>query len=330
MNKCFKIYTIIKGCEFMENENLIIKDDISNEEIKNLIYTIRGKQVMLDSDVAMLYHYQTKRINEAVKRNKERFQENFCFQLTTEEIKNIKMPNVVLNLKNENNWSQFATSSKSENIKHRGKKYLPYVFTEQGIVMLSGLLKNDIAVQVSINIMNTFVEMRKFLIQNWQIFERLTNIEYKLLEHDKKFNEVFNQLQVEENIKQKIFFEGQIYDAYSLIIDIIKKANKKILIIDNYIDDSVLKMLTKKNNNVEVVILTSDKSNIQQIDIQKFNKEYPMLKVAKTNKFHDRFIIIDNEEMYHLGASIKDLGKKCFGINKIEDVEIMEKILNHK
>lgn len=314
----------------MENENLIIKDDISNEEIKNLIYTIRGKRVMLDSDVAILYHYQTKRINEAVKRNKERFQENFCFQLTTEEIKNIKMPNVVLNLKNENNWSQFATSSKSENIKHRGKKYLPYVFTEQGIAMLSGLLKNDIAVQVSINIMNAFVEMRKFLIQNGQIFERLTNIEYKLLEHDKKFNEVFNQLQVEENIKQKIFFEGQIYDAYSLIIDIIKKANKKILIIDNYIDDSVLKMLTKKNNNVEVVILTSDKSNIQQIDIQKFNKEYPILKVAKTNKFHDRFIIIDNEEMYHLGASIKDLGKKCFGINKIEDVEIMEKILNHK
>ena len=237
----------------MENENLIIKDDISNEEIKNLIYTIRGKQVMLDSDVAMLYHYQTKRINEAVKRNKERFPENFCFQLTTEEIENIKMPNVVLNLKNENNWSQFATSSKSENIKHRGKKYLPYVFTEQGIAMLSGLLKNDIAVQVSINIMNAFVEMRKFLIQNGQIFERLTNIEYKLLEHDKKFNEVFNQLQVEENIKQKIFFEGQIYDAYSLIIDIIKKANKKILIIDNYIDDSVLKMLAKKNNNVEII-----------------------------------------------------------------------------
>ena len=314
----------------MENENLIIKDDISNEEIKNLIYTIRGKQVMLDSDVAMLYHYQTKRINEAVKRNKERFPENFCFQLTTEEIENIKMSNEVLNFKSENNWSQFATSSKSENIKHRGKKYLPYAFTEQGIAMLSGLLKNNIAVQVSINIMNAFVEMRKFLIQNGQIFERLTNIEYKLLEHDKKFNEVFNQLQVEENIKQKIFFEGQIYDAYSLIIDIIKKANKKILIIDNYIDDSVLKMLTKKNNNVEVVILTSDKSNIQQIDIQKFNKEYPILKVAKTNKFHDRFIIIDNEEMYHLGASIKDLGKKCFGINKIEDVEIIEKILNYK
>lgn len=135
-------------------------------------------------------------------------------------------------------------------------------------------------------------------------------------------------MQHEENIKQKVFFEGQIYDAYSLIIDIIKKAYKKILIIDNYTDDSILKMLTKKNKNVEVVILTSDKSNIEKIDIQKFNKEYPILKIAKTNKFHDRFIIIDNREMYHLGASIKDLGKKCFGINKIEDTKIIDKIIN--
>ena len=151
----------------------------------------------------------------------------------------------------------------------------------------------------------------------------------KFIEHDKKFDEVFNQLQSEENIKQRIFFEGQIYDAYSLIIDIIKKASKKILIIDNYIDDSILKMLAKKKKNVEVVILTSNKSNIQNIDVQKFNKEYPILKIAKTNKFHDRFIILDNEEMYHLGASIKDLGKKCFGINKIEDKEIIEKIIGN-
>lgn len=194
--------------------------------------------------------------------------------------------------------------------------------------MLAGLLKSEVAVNVSIKIVNTFIEMRKFISANGQLFERLTNVEYKLLEHDKKFDEVFNQLQLEENIKQKIFFEGQIYDAYSIIVDIIKKANKKILIIDNYIDDSVLKMLTKKSKNVEVVILTSDKSNIQQIDIQKFNKEYPILKVAKTNKFHDRFIVIDNKEMYHLGASIKDLGKKCFGINKIEDMEIIEKIID--
>ena len=293
----------------IEINNLIVQDNISNEEIKNLIYTIRGKQVMLDSDVARLYHYETRRINETVKRNSERFPIEFCFQLTSQEYEALK--------------SQIATS----NIRG-GKQKLPYVFTEKGILMLSGLLKNEVAIEVSIKIVEAFVEMRKFISSNGQLFERLTNVEYKLLEHDKKFDQVFDQLQHEENIKQKIFFEGQIYDAYSLIIDIIKKANKKILIIDNYIDDSVLKMLTKKNKNVEVVILTSDKSNIQKLDIQKFNKEYPILKVAKTNKFHDRFIVIDNKEMYHLGASIKDLGKKCFGINKIEDVEIIEKVIN--
>lgn len=229
-------------------------------------------------------------------------------------------------------WSQIVTTSKSEVNKYRSKKYLPYVFTEQGIAMLSGLLKNEIAVQVSIKIMDAFVEMRKYINLNKYLFERVITIESKMdkkfTEYDKKFDEVFDQLQHEENIKQKVFFEGQIYDAYSLIIDIIKKAYKKILIIDNYTDDSILKMLTKKNKNVEVVILTSDKSNIEKIDIQKFNKEYPILKIAKTNKFHDRFIIVDNRELYHLGASIKDLGKKCFGINKIEDTKIIDKIIN--
>ncbi len=304
----------------MENEinNLIVRDNLSNEDIKNLIYTIRGKQVMLDSDVAMLYHYETKKINQAVKRNIDRFPERFCFKLTEEEL--------------ETMWSQIVTTSKLEDNKYRSKKYLPYVFTEQGIAMLSGLLKNEIAVQVSIKIMDAFVEMRKYINLNKHLFEKVVTIESKMdkkfIEYDRKFDAVFNQLQQEENIKQRIFFDGQIYDAYSLIIDIIKKANKKILIIDNYIDDSVLKMLTKKNKNVEVVILTSDKSNIQKLDIQKFNKEYPILKVAKTNKFHDRFIVIDNKEMYHLGASIKDLGKKCFGINKIEDIEIINKVIN--
>ena len=297
----------------MEENKLSVRNEITNEDIKKLIYTIRGKQVMLDSDVAMLYNYETKKVNQVVKRNIDRFPERFCFQLTEEEFFNLR--------------SQFVTLNKNIGRgKHR--KYLPYVFTEQGIAMLSGLLKNDIAVQVSIHIMDAFVEMRKFLMLNGQVFERLTSIEYKLLEHDKKFDEVFNQLQLEENIKQRIFFQGQIYDAYSIIIDIIKKADKKILIIDNYIDDSVLKMLIKKKKNVEVTILTSDKSSIQNIDIQKFNKEYPILKVSKTNKFHDRFIGIDNKEMYHLGASIKDLGKKCFGINRIEDKEIIEKIIN--
>ena len=195
--------------------------------------------------------------------------------------------------------------------------------------MLSPLLKNEIAVQVSINIMNAFVEMRKFIMSNAPILERLTNVEYKLLEHDKYFDRLFNEMQKDENFKQKIFFEGQIYDAYSLIINIIKKAKKKIVIIDNYIDDSILEMLTKKSKNVEAVILTSEKSNISKLDIQKFNKEYPVLKIAKTNKFHDRFIIIDNKDLYHLGASIKDLGKKCFAVSKIEDSSVIDMLIDN-
>ncbi len=293
----------------MENEIVPV---VTNEEIRNLIYTIRGKQVMLDSDVARLYHYETKKINQTVKRNIGRFPEEFCFKLTEIEFNNLR--------------SQFVTLNKKVNNGDVIRKYTPHVFTEEGIAMLSGLLKNEIAIKVSINIMKAFVEMKRFISINGQVFERLTNVEYKLIEHEKKFDTIFNQLQQEENIKQKIFFEGQIWDSYSLIIDIFKKANKKITIIDNYIDDSILKMLTKKNKNVEVVIITSEKSNIENIDIKKFNKEYPTLKVAKTNKYHERFIIIDNKELYHCGASIKDLGKKCFGINKIEDVSIINKL----
>ena len=280
------------------------------DEIKNYIYTIRGKQVILDSEIARLYEVETKKLNQAVKRNINRFPEQFCFKLTENEYESLR--------------SQFVTLK----IQGRGQhsKYLPYAFTEQGVAMLSAVLHSDRAVDISIKIINTFIEMRKFLNSKGQVFERLTNVEYKLIEHEKKFDTIFNQLQQEENIKQKIFFEGQIWDSYSLIIDIFKKANKKITIIDNYIDDSILKMLTKKNKNVEVVIITSEKSNIENIDIKKFNKEYPTLKVAKTNKYHDRFIIIDNKELYHCGASIKDLGKKCFGINKIEDVSIINKL----
>ena len=310
----------------MEKENRIVPDnheveilDNNIENIKDLIYTIRGKQVMLDSDVAMLYHYETKKINQTVNRNKERFPEDFCFQLTGEEYNFLR--------------SQFVTLKKNGRGQHR--KYMPYVFTEQGIAMLSGLLKNDIAVQVSIRIMNAFVEMRKFLSQNGQFFERLTNLEYKLfdqnkkmIEYDKKFDQVFDELQKnkEENFKQQIFFNGQIYDAYSLIINIIKRAKNKILIIDNYIDDSILNMIAKKNKNVEVVIITSNNSKISNLDIKKFNQEYPKLELAKTSKFHDRFIVIDNKELYHVGASLKDLGKKCFAISKIEDIEYIESI----
>ena len=295
-----------------EIKDLEIQATISNERIKSLIYTIRGKQVMLDSDVAKLFNYATKDLNRNVRNNIERFPEYYCFRLTEDEYKSLRCKNFTLN----------------KNGRGEHRKYLPYVFTEYGITMLAGLLKSEIAVNVSIKIVNSFIEMRKLLNSNGQVFERLTNVEYKLLEHDKKFDKLFNQLQQEENIKQKIFFQGQIWDSYSLIIDIIKRANKKITIIDNYIDDSILKMLTKKNKNVEVIIITSDKSNIENIDVKKFNKEYPTLKVAKSNKFHDRFIIIDNKELYHCGASIKDLGKKCFAINKIEDISIIDKLVN--
>ena len=286
------------------------------EDIKNLIYTIRGKQVMLDSDVAMLYNYETKNINKAMKRNIDRFPDDFCFQLSENEFQNLRF--------------QFGTLNRKVNNGDVTRNYLPYVYTEQGISMLAGVLKNEIAIQVSISIIRAFIEMRKFIANNLNMFNRLTTVEYKLLEHDKKFDEVFNELQrkQESEFKQKIFFDGQIYDAYSLIINIIKSAKSKILIIDNYIDDTILEMLTKKIKDVKVVILTSNKTNISKLDIQKFNKEYPLIEVAQTNKFHDRFIVIDNKELYHIGASLKDLGKKCFAISKIEDIEYIEKIQN--
>lgn len=197
--------------------------------------------------------------------------------------------------------------------------------------MLAGVLKNEIAIQVSISIIRAFIEMRRFILLNGQVFQEIDDIKGQLLEHDKKFDEVFDELQrkQESEFKQSIFFDGQIFDAYSLITDVIKKAKQKILIIDNYIDDSILKMLSKKNKDVEVVILTSQNSNIRKLDIQKFNKQYPVLKLAYTNKFHDRFIIIDNKELYHVGASLKDLGKKCFAISRIDDEEYIKKISNY-
>ncbi len=298
-------------------ENTLIKteEDVEvydREKIRSMIYEVRGKQVILDSDVAMLYHYETKNINKSMKRNIERFPEDFCFQLTEQELESLRF--------------QFGTLNKNKRGQH--SKYLPYVYTEQGVSMLAGVLKNDISIRVSISIIRAFIEMRKFISNNANILNRLTTVEYKLLEHDEKFDEVFNELQnnKEETITSKIFYNGQIYDSYILIIRIIKEAKEKILIIDNYIDDSILEMLSKKNKDVEVVILTSNKCNLTKLDIEKFNKQYPILKLAKTSIFHDRFIIIDNKNLYHIGASLKDLGKKCFGINKIEDISFIKNI----
>jgi hypothetical protein len=267
---------------------------------------------MIDSDVAMLYKCETKYVNRVMKRNIKRFPEDFCFQLTEEEFANLRC--------------QFVTSSSNKQ-NYGGRRYLPYVYTEHGVSMLAPLLNSEIAIEISIKIVRAFIEMRKFINTNKHLFERVITIENeintKFLSYDNKFEQIFNELQKDKNFKQKVFFEGQIFDAYTLITDIIKEAQKKIVIIDNYIDDSILKMLTKKNKNVEVVVLTSDKSNISKLDVQKFNKEYPTLKIAQLDKFHDRFIIIDNKELYHCGASIKDLGKKCFAISKLDNQEIL-------
>ncbi len=280
-----------------ENNRILINEELKEttyetEKIKNLIYTIRGKQVMLDSDVAMLYHYTTKNINKAMKRNIDRFPKDFCFQITKEEL--------------ETMWFQNGTAYET-NIKYRNEKYLPYVYTEQGISMLSGILKNELAIQVSINIMRAFVEMRKFILNNAFVFQEIQNIKTTLLEHNKKFDIIFNELQKdrETEFKQKIFYKGQIYDAYSLVIDLIKKAKTKLVIIDNYIDNTVLNMLTKKNKDVEVHLLTSQNCNLMKLDIQKFNLQYPTLKISHTNQFHDRFLIMDDKEIYHLRSFLK-------------------------
>ena len=280
-------------------------------KVENLIYEIRGKQVMLDSDVAKLYGYETRRINEIVKRNIERFPEEFCFLLTVNEVKEI------MNLK-----SQFSTSSYEG---HGGRRKLPYVFTEHGVMMLAGMLKSEIAVEISKKIINAFITMRRFIKENKDIFKRLTIVEYKMLEYDENFEKIFTALEPKKLESQKIFFDGQIYDSYSLIIDLIKEANEIIIIIDNYIDKSILDMLVYKKDTVSIELITSS-HYLTATDISKFNKQYPNLQIKYSNVFHDRFIIIDNI-LYHLGASLKDLGKKCFAINKIEKLDSFNKIM---
>lgn len=294
----------------MKDENALILMDETN--ITNLIYTIRGKQVMLDSDLAGLYQVETRVFNQAVKRNSNRFPEQFRFQLTEEEYKNLR--------------SQFVTSS--EDNTHGGRRYMPYAFTEQGIAMLSAVLKSDIAVEISIRIMNSFVEMRKFLISNQQLFSRLDRVELKQLETDKKLEEVFSYIASNIEVKQKIFFDGQIYDAFSFIIDLIGKAQKKLILIDNYVDVNTLNLLCKKKSGVNVLIATAGKGSLTTRDINKFNAQYPSLSVKTTEDFHDRFLIIDDVEGYFIGASIKDAGKKSFAITQIEDGKMVQDLIN--
>ena len=269
---------------------------------------------MFNSDVARLYNVETKVLNQVIKRNINRFPEEFCFQITIEELEKVS------------SRSHFVTLNKSNNYRGYNIKYLPYVLTEQGIMMLSGLLKSDIAVKVNVQIIDAFVKMRKYISAN--LIEQ-DNMKNMLIKHDneiKLLQESFSKLEEKEKINH-IFYEGQIYDAYSLLIDIFKEANKEMIIIDNYADKSILDMIT--NLNVKVTIVTRKFNLLKDIDIKKYNRQYHNLKVIYSDKFHDRFIIIDRKKLYHSGASYKDLGNKCFAITKIEDKEYLETILKN-
>ena len=291
--------------------------------IKNLIYVIRGQQVMLDSDLATLYQVETKALNRQMKRNIARFPEDFCFQLTEFEFENLRC--------------QFGTSS-LENVNYGGRRYLPYVFTEQGIAMLSAVLRSEIAVQVSVRIMKTFVEMRRYLANETFVLEKVNKLESKLLEGDIKrqqfeektesrFEQIFTYISEHEEVTQKIFFEGQIYDAFSLLTELISKAEKELVLIDNYVDIGTLNILAKTQPGVKAVVYTAKTTKLSKGDVDRFNQQYPMLEVRHTGAFHDRFLLVDGLYAYHIGASIKDAGKKCFGINKMEDAKIVAGIL---
>ena len=274
---------------------------ISGIKIEDLIYEVRGKHVMLASDVAKLYQVETKALNQVVKRNLSRFPEDFCFQITQEEWNNLR--------------SQFVTSSEIWG----GIRYLPYVFTEHGVMMLSSLLKSEIAAKVNVAIIKAFVLMRKYIASN-TLEDRISNIETKLIDHDHKFELIFDKMDNEK--VHHLFFDGAIYDAYSLLCDILNQAKENIIIVDNYIDKNILDVFASIQK--DVIIVTQ---NINKKDLEMYKKQYQNIKIKCDNSFHDRFIIIDKKILYHCGASFKDLGNKCFAIAKMKDKEILENLL---
>lgn len=303
------------------NQELMDKQEIvpivtEIKDIERLVYVIRGKQVMLDSDLAMLYQVETKNLNKAATRNADCFPEDFRFKLTNEEYNNLRF--------------QFGTSNEKQ-VGRGGRRYYPFVYTEQWISMLASVLHSKVAVQVSINIMRSFVEMRKFVANNALLFEKVSHIELRQLEYqkntDERFDKVFQYIEDHAESEQKIFFDGQIYDAFSLIVSIIQKAQREIVLIDSYVDIDTLNILSKKNTGVNVKIITYSNARLSNTDITNFNAQYPNLIVKRSQVFHDRFIILDSSTVYHIGASIKDAGKKCFGISMIQDQGIVTDLL---
>ena len=281
------------------------------ENIYSKIYTIRGVQVMLDEDSAKLYNVETKVFNQAVKRNIERFPDNFRFLLTQNEYESLR--------------SQFVTLETARG-KHR--KYLPYAFTEQGVSMLSAVLKSDTAIQTSIQIINSFVKMRRFLFDNASVFQKFTQIEQKLLTHDENFDKLFEALENKSlKPKQGIFYDGEIFDAYIFINDLIKNAKAEIILIDNYIDENVF-ILFSKYPNIKTKIYTQSITKQLKIDFEKYQKQYQNIELLEFKNSHDRFLIIDKKEIFHIGASLKDLAKKWFAFSKInlEIAELLKKL----
>jgi hypothetical protein len=316
-----------------DNSGIIMynaKDSL--KDIEDRIFCIRGVNVMIDSDLSEIYEVETKRLNQAVKRNIKRFPPHYMFQLTKEEqdrYEFLRSQIVTSSLEKNRLRSQIVTSNKG------GRRYYPFAFTEQGVSMLASVLNSDFAIETSIKIIDAFVAMRHFMQHNAKIFVEIDNLkqhqietDVHLIENDRKIDKVLTLLEKnEQEDKQKLFFDGQIYDAFSLMVSIVQKANKEIILIDNYVNNETLDILSKKKENVDVQIFTSKNTKITNTDINKFNSQYPNLTLSFTDKFHDRFLIIDQTTAYHIGASIKDAGKKCFAVSLIDDKWMVEAFL---
>lgn len=279
---------------------------INTQNLQDKIYTIRGLQVMLDSDLAELYQVETKNLNRAANRNSERFPQSFRFQLT----------------ENEHQDSLRFQIGTLESGRGKHRKYLPYVFTEQGVSMLSAVLRSDIAIKVSIQIIEAFVAMRKIISSNTLLFTKVESLEKRQISYeiktDAKIEQVLNALEQKEQIpKEGIFFDGQIYDAYVFVNDLLKSAKSEILLIDNYIDDTIFTLFSKYPN-LQIKIYTQTITKQLKLDYQKYNSQYKNIELQEFKNAHDRFMIIDNTQIYHIGASLKDLGKKWFAFSKFE------------
>ena len=287
-----------------------MEQNLIKSEIESRIFTIREMQVMLDSDLAKLYNVETKALNQTVKRNLERFPESFRLQLSENEMQNLR--------------SQIVTSSEI----HGGRRYLPFLFTEQGVAMLSAVLKSSVAVAVSIEIIEAFVSMRRNQYQFLGLAQRVEGLESKQIQTEHKLDKIFKALDKGDDIKQGIFFNDQIFDAYVFSSELISRAKKSIILIDNYIDETTLLQLSKRNEKVHCTIYTEKITAQLKLDLEKHNAQYSPIEIRILKNVHDRFLILDEEELYHLGASLKDLGKRWFAFSRLDGLvqEILSKL----